>query len=171
MRKLLSNIRRKQVPRTIEIRRAGGIQAAELSAIAFAAKRYWDYPEEWIQLWADELTVSEAYIEANWVYSASDAGRTVGWFAVRQEEKEHWLDYCWVTPEAAGQGVGRQLVQRAFALAAELRSRALKVIADPNAEEFYGKLGFERIGYCPSVPVGRLLPVLKATVDDRGEPE
>jgi hypothetical protein len=31
-----------------------GSDAPELTKIAFAAKRHWDYPEEWIDLWADE---------------------------------------------------------------------------------------------------------------------
>jgi hypothetical protein len=42
-----------------------------------------------------------------------------------------------------------------------LKWPTLKVIADPNAEAFYCKLGFRRIGDHPSVPAGRQLPVLE----------
>ncbi len=148
----------------VEIQRAEGNYATELTAIAFAAKRYWGYPEEWIRLWAEELSVDAAYIDANAVYAARDGGRILGWCAVVEEGGEHWLDYCWVLPEAAGRGIGKQLVRRALAAAAESASTTLKVIADPNAEDFYRRFGFERIGMHPSVPEGRSLPVLEANI-------
>lgn len=148
----------------IEIRRAKAFEATELTAIAFAAKRHWEYPEEWIQLWADELSVDGGYIEENRVFLASDGTRTLGWCALSEEREGYWLDYCWVLPEAARRGIGRALVLHAFRRAADLRSLFLKVVADPNAEGFYCKMGFRRIGYHPSVPSGRTLPVLQADI-------
>lgn len=158
------NVAVERHPVAIEIVRAEARQARELTAIAFAAKRFWRYPEEWIRLWADELTVSAEYIDTNWVFAAVDGGRTVGWFAVAKEGTEYWLDYCWVMPEATGKGLGSRLAGRAFQLVSELGSKTLKVIADPNAEGFYTTLGFKRIGDYPSVPQGRLLPVMEAPV-------
>ena len=148
----------------VEIRRADGSDTFELTTIALAAKRHWGYSEEWIRLWADELTVDATYIEENWVFLATDGSRTLGWCAVSEKLEEYWLDYCWVLPEAAGHGIGRALIHRAFRLAAERQSLKLKVIADPNAEGFYRKLGFRRIGDRPSTPKGRRLPVLEADV-------
>jgi GNAT superfamily N-acetyltransferase len=152
------------VPMDIEIRRAEAFEAAELTAIAFTAKRHWDYPEEWIDLWAGELSVDGRYIEENRVFLAADDNRILGWCALSEEREEYWLDYCWVLPEAAGRGIGRALVLQAFRLAAELKFPTLKVAADPNAEGFYCKMGFRRIGDRPSVPYGRRLPVLEADV-------
>ena len=40
-------------------------QAESLTQIAFAAKRYWGYPERWIELWSPILTVSPEFIEQN----------------------------------------------------------------------------------------------------------
>lgn len=148
----------------IEIRSAEAVEALELTGIAFAAKRHWGYPEAWINLWADELSIDGDYIEENWVFLATDGNRILGWCAVSEEGEEYWLDYCWVLPEAAGRGIGRALIRQAFRLAAELSSLTLKVIADPNAEGFYRKLGFRPIGIRPSVPNGRKLPILEADV-------
>lgn len=146
----------------VVLREAVGSDAAELTRIAFAAKRHWDYPEEWIELWADELTVDTGYIEGNWVLAATAGSQIVGWCAVTEDRGQYWLDYCWVLPAAAGNGVGRALVARALGYAAASQSRTLKVIADPNAEGFYRRLGFRLIGDCPSRPEGRRLPVLEA---------
>lgn len=148
----------------VVLRAAVGSDAAELTRIAFSAKRHWDYPEAWIELWADELTVDAGYIEANWVLVAMVEAQIVGWCAVVREQGECWLDYCWVLPAAAGKGAGRALVARALGYAAQSQSRTLKVIADPNAEGFYRRLGFRPIGDRPSKPAGRRLPVLEADV-------
>jgi len=145
----------------VKVRRAEGSDASEMTSIAFAAKRHWGYPEEWIELWSDELTVDAVYAQDNRVFVAEDGARMLGWCAVLEAEGEYWLDYCWVLPAAAGRGLGRTLVQRAFSIVAEQRARTLKVIADPNVVGFYRKLGFRRVGFHPSVPKGRQLPVLE----------
>ena len=46
----------------IRIRRATTDDAATLTAIAHAAKRHWGYPEQWIESWSDQLTLSAAYL-------------------------------------------------------------------------------------------------------------
>lgn len=147
--------------------------ADELTAIAFAAKRHWGYPEAWIEAWTDELTVDDEYVRNNRVFVAKSGSRILGWYALAEDENGRWVDFCWVLPEAIGQGVGRTLVNDAFERAADLGWATLKVIADPNAEGFYSKLGFRRIGEYPSVPKGRQLPVLEASVaaDPGGDPE
>jgi GNAT superfamily N-acetyltransferase len=148
----------------IAIRRAEATEAPELTVIAFAAKRRWGYPETWIDLWADELSIDGRYIDENSVFLATDGTRVLGWCAVAEQDGEYWIDYCWVLPEAAGRGIGRALVSQAFRVAAQLKAPTLKVIADPNAEAFYCRMGFRRIGDRPSVPAGRRLPVLEAEV-------
>ena len=50
---------------TVEIRLAQRTDADTLTAIAHAAKRSWRYPEEWIRLWSNELTVTPDFIERN----------------------------------------------------------------------------------------------------------
>lgn len=84
----------------VEIRKAEGAEWPELTAIAFAAKRHWGYPEKWIDLWVDELTIDSQYIERNRVFVANAEARTLGWCAVLAEERQCWLDYCWVLLEA-----------------------------------------------------------------------
>lgn len=148
----------------IMYRKAVGSDASELTNIAFAAKRHWDYPEKWILLWTDDMTVDPGYVENNWILLAETESRILGWCAVSNERGESWLDHCWVLPEAAGNGIGRTLVRMALGYAAKLQSAELKVISDPNAEGFYRKLGFRLVGEHPSTPKGRRLPILEANV-------
>jgi hypothetical protein len=46
----------------VEIIRCKPDDAATLTAIAFAAKRYWGYHERWIESWSDLLTIKREYI-------------------------------------------------------------------------------------------------------------
>ena len=46
----------------ISIRRALPTDALFLTSISFGAKRYWNYPEEYYEIWHDELTITKDYI-------------------------------------------------------------------------------------------------------------
>lgn len=54
----------------ITIRQAKDIESDILTAISFAAKRYWDYPEKYFTIWKEELTITSNYINDNIVFIA-----------------------------------------------------------------------------------------------------
>ncbi|PYS84043.1 MAG: GNAT family N-acetyltransferase, partial [Acidobacteria bacterium] len=54
----------------IQIRRAQPDEAAVLTEIAHAAKRHWGYPENWIEHWQDDLTITPDFIATNEMYVA-----------------------------------------------------------------------------------------------------
>lgn len=135
--------------------------AAELTEVAYAAKRYWDYPEEWIGLWSEELTIRPDYLAQHRVRVVRK-DRILGWCATSRDAQETaWLEACWVRPTYAGRGIGRHLVEDAMQIAAGFGATTMRVISDPNARGFYEKLGFAQIGFEPSLPQGRRLPVLE----------
>jgi hypothetical protein len=76
----------------IEIVRARPGDAATLTTIAFAAKRYWGYPERWIESWHDSLTVQPDFITTHETYSAVVENRSGGFYA--QGCKGDRLDFC-----------------------------------------------------------------------------
>ena len=145
----------------IRIRRARPDEAGELTRIAHAAKRYWGYPEEWIELWATELTVTPAFIESSPVYVAERVETVLGLYALSGKPPELELEHAWVDPNHLRRGVGRLLLEHAAATTRDLGGRALLIASDPNAESFYLKMGAERIGDVPSNPEGRTLPLLR----------
>lgn len=52
----------------IEIRQAKPAESGDLTSISFASKRYWNYPEEYFEIWEKELTITPEYIDNNIVY-------------------------------------------------------------------------------------------------------
>ena len=135
-------------------------EAAALTKIAFAAKRHWGYPERWIELWRDDLTVTPQYIDDNVVFVAEAAGTAIGFAALDMGDGDAEVDHLWVMPEHMGKGVGRQLMQNALRYCRAKAVDSLCVVADPNAREFYSKLGAVYQGQIDSIPQSRKLPLL-----------
>jgi hypothetical protein len=79
--------------------------ADALACIAFAAKRYWGYPESWIKHWRDSLTITPEFIRNNAVYAAVSGGEPCAFYALTSAGGE--LEHLWVLPTWIGSGVGR----------------------------------------------------------------
>ena len=147
------------------IRPASVAEAAVLTTIALDAKRYWGYPEHWIQHWEADLTISPEFIRDHHVYVAEDEGEVRGFYALCVSGEKAELEHMWVTPAWIGTGVGKELFLDAMERAAALDVRDVELTADPNAAGFYERMGASRIGETDSSIDGvpRKLPRLKIT--------
>ncbi len=158
----------------IEIVRARPDQAARLTQIAHAAKSYWGYPAQWIELWHNQLTITSAYIAANAVWVAADEDQVVlGFYALTGAGERLNLEHMWVQPQSFGAGVGSMLFRHAVEQAQALGARMLEIEADPNAEGFYQKLGAETVGEVTYDLEGdpRTLPLMVYWLAGRQEPK
>lgn len=126
----------------MKIRRAQESDAAELTRIAHEAKRHWGYPERWIELWRDDLTLSPEFVKGNEVYLVEEGGEALGFYGLAAGSLEH----LWIRPAAMGKGLGRLLFEHARAVAAAAGLSVLQIDADPNAEAFYLNMGAVRVG-------------------------
>lgn len=130
----------------MKIRKASTEDADSLTHIAHEAKRYWGYPEHWIRHWQNDLTITPEYIENNQVFVAEAGDALVGFYALIFSNEKAELDHLWVMPGHIGTGVGKQLFIHAMRSAAGSDVGAVEILADPNAEGFYQKMGAYRIG-------------------------
>jgi GNAT superfamily N-acetyltransferase len=148
---------------TIDLRRAQTSEADQLTSIAFAAKRYWGYPDRWIDLWRDQLTIAAEYIVASQIFVACLDQAIVGFYALVDHGSIWTLDHLWVQPNSIGHGVGRRLLQHAIDFAREHGAIAIEIEADPNAESFYQHMGARRVSVNRSEIDGqaRELPVMR----------
>jgi GNAT superfamily N-acetyltransferase len=130
----------------IHIRRASPDEAATLSEIAHSAKRHWGYPEEWIEYWKPDLTITPEFITDNDAFVAVSGEEIVGCCALVLSEALAELEHMWIKPEYIGAGVGRSLFDYVKAEAIQRQLAALELSADPNAEGFYERMGAVRVG-------------------------
>ena len=153
------------------IRKAVPSEAEILTRIAHDAKRYWGYPENWIEHWKELLTITPEFIGENEVYLAISEDQVAGFYAIVEVGPRNAddsspgkaeLEHMWVKPEHIGTGIGKELLIHAIEMATFLDAAALEISSDPNAEGFYKRMGAKRIGEISSEIEGqpRTLPHL-----------
>ena len=143
----------------IKIVSAQPSDAEELSEISMTAKSYWQYPDEWLLRWKEELTITSDYIEKHHVCTLQSIYQIVGFCAL-----EKYLDYCeiahlWLRPSFMLKGLGKRLLHHTLSVVD--KGTEVRVVADPHAELFYQKQGFVAYDQVESSPPGRQLPLMK----------
>jgi N-acetylglutamate synthase-like GNAT family acetyltransferase len=146
------------------LRRATRSDAGALTALAHEAKASWGYPKSWIDAWSAQLTVTADYIDHHRVTVACRAYDILGMCAIEDHE-DHWmLEHVWVSPMAQRRGVGRFLVVDAASAAQRVHAAPVRLLADPFAQDFYGRLGARVTGWV-AAPMdgdpGRQLPLME----------
>jgi len=128
-----------------------------LREIAAAAKGHWGYDPQLVAGWAAGMTLPDEPIVAE------RDGRVVGWAAAERRGDVLWLEDLWVEPAAMGEGVGRELFERAKALG--VGCARMEWEADPNAVPFYERMGAAYVRDSAPSEWGRVLPVMGVSLD------
>ena len=108
----------------IQIRQAQDIDAHLLTEISFAAKRHWNYPDNYYDLWRDELTITKDYINQNIIFKALYLDSVLGFYSIIENEadfysgdtlvkKGFWLEHIFIKPEYHKLGIGVLLINHA----------------------------------------------------------
>jgi GNAT superfamily N-acetyltransferase len=144
----------------VNIRPALVSECTRLTAIAHAAKRHWDYPEEWIALWKEDLTYTPARFDTEEILVAEIDSDIAGTVSLCCQGADADLEALWVDPAWIGRGVGSALLDCALRRARAVGASRMTIVADPNAVGFYERAGARQVGWIESTPPGRLLPRL-----------
>ena len=153
------------------IRCARPEEAAVLTELSFAAKRYWGYPEAYLDQWRQELTISGTYIAEYTVY-LYESGSIFGYYSVVDLVEETtvgsivlpagtWLEHMFVRPSAIGNGIGTTLFRHMVAVCRNQGVSRLSILADPHARGFYEKMGCRYVREYPSSIPLRTTPLLE----------
>ena len=134
----------------------------ELTEISFVSKKYWNYSDEWMEIWKDDLTITENFITNNYVYHLeNDVNEIVGFYAFVKFDNYIELDSLFVSPEYIGKGFGNLLMTDFLSKVREIDFNYKKLKAEPFAEIFYKKYGFETIELQLSSKIeNRYLPIM-----------
>lgn len=146
----------------ISIRPVDPDEAEILSHIAFSAKAHWGYPERWLAIWKPQLTFEPGYFQSGESWAAVMDRTPIAFYTLCEKNGAAWLENLWVLPKYIGKGLGKQLFTHAADRAREMGYGILQLEADPNAVEFYEKMGMRKIGERHSEVDGqqRILPIM-----------
>ncbi len=144
------------------ITKAKAEDTTEMTKLIIAAKRYWGYPDEWMQLWMDELTITQAKLDKRDFYLGKNGDEIIYIYAISlMDGDEYELEDCWVAPSYIGHGFGRLLFDDLKKRLHALGCSRLIIISDPNAEGFYRKMGAVKIGEKPTRIEGRSFSIFE----------
>ena len=131
----------------------------ELSRLVKRSKAYWGYDDEFMAKAAPDLIVTEAKLPTTWV--AEMDGQSAGVVALMPINGDIDLDMFFVDPALLRSGLGRVMCDFAVQKARALGAGKLIVVSEPNAEEFYLRMGAVRVGESYSQSTERNLPLLE----------
>jgi len=133
-----------------------------LTEITKKSKAYWGYSEEQILKWNDNLTISADYIETNSVFKLVNEDKIVGYYSyIAEGEKSVILYNLFVLPEYIGKGFGKYLMTDFINRMRNEKFEKITLDSEPNAENFYLKIGFKKIGEFETSIKNRIMPVME----------
>ena len=138
-------------------------EAQALSSLCKRSKAHWGYDSEFMRRAEASLTVTTQEIAQEGVLVCEDENSITGVISVVPMADEGVFDlmHLFVEPHAIGKGVGRALFLAAVSLMRERGGTKLLILSDPNAAEFYRRMGAIDIGEASSDAIPeRLLPLL-----------
>jgi GNAT superfamily N-acetyltransferase len=122
-------------------------EAAALEALQRRASDVWEEYRDQLAAHPEAISVPAEWIDRGLVRVAvSQDDRVLGFAVVLDEE----LDGLFVEPDAMRGGIGRLLVEDAAARGRAAGLSALHVTGNPNAREFYERVGFVVTGEVPT---------------------
>lgn len=150
------------------IRKAELTDRDALTDLCMRSKQSNGYDDAFMAMCADELRVRDSWILDNDFWLAeTGAGRPVGCIrlSAASDGVTGELETCFVDPDWQGQKIGRALFEVLFQRARDLNLATIGLDADPFAEPFYARMGFQTIGRAPSGSIpGRTLPRMELTL-------
>jgi len=154
----------------IQISKTQNSDAEVLTDISFAAKKHWNYPDSYYDLWRDELTITKDYIQQNIVFKALYVDVVIGFYSITENKDDFysgdtfvkqgfWLEHLFIKPEYHKLGIGVSMINHAKQVSRDLGIRNLFIFVDPYAKGFYDRVGAEYLYDSKSSIPGRIIPV------------
>lgn len=154
------------------IRPAKQDEAIILTRISFASKNHWGYPQEYFDIWKDELTITPDYIEKNTVYVYEIGPAVAGYYSVVNLPEEidvtgiklpkgYWLEHMFIVPRHIGEGIGSTMFCHLRDQCSKIGISELGILSDSHSKGFYEKMECRYIREVPSTIKNRTTPYFK----------
>lgn len=137
-----------------------------MNEVILAAKRHWGYSEELMSVWLPDLLVDQVILASRHFWLLEAEAGIVGVLSISVDEDQLCeLEDFWVLPEFMGNGAGRMMFDFVQDWLRKQQLSELMIASDPNAKGFYERMGAVEVGFRPSQPEGRMLPLMRYVCD------
>ncbi len=147
-----------------------------LTEISFQSKNFWNYPDEYFDIWKKELIITKDYLKKNSVFVFADKEKITGYYSLVSLKnnlkvneniiihKGVWLEHLFIIPEKIKNGVGSKLMNHMVSHCLSNKIDKINILADPNSRGFYEKKGAKYISEYPSTINGRTTPFFEWSI-------
>jgi ribosomal protein S18 acetylase RimI-like enzyme len=133
-----------------------------LTEITKKSKAHWGYSDEQMEKWNNNLTITRDYIEENLVFNLIDENQIIGYYSyLRLENNQVKIDNLFILPEYIGKGFGSFLMNDFLERMRNEKHQKIILDSEPNAEQFYKKIGFTKIGEFETSIKNRFMPIME----------
>lgn len=146
----------------MKIQKAKPEDHIRLTEITKKSKAFWGYSKEQILAWDNQLTITSAYIQNNPVFNLVEKNKIMGYYSyIIEENNQVKLDNLFLLPEYIGKGFGLYLMNDFLQRMQNEKCQKIILDSEPNAEQFYQKLGFKKIGEFETSIKNRFMPIME----------
>jgi N-acetylglutamate synthase-like GNAT family acetyltransferase len=145
----------------VQIREAKIDEIDALNKFICASKGHWGYTEKFLDEFIARWRLNKKYFEKNSVQIIENSNEIIGIFSFSLEgNNEVELDLFFINSCMIGKGFGKIMWEKCIEYAALRGWKSFKLIADPNSEPFYLRMGAKTITNFESFP-GRFVPIMR----------
>lgn len=120
---------------------ATAADAEELSGVAVRSKRHWGYSKEAMELWNQNLTITEDFINTHTVIKATLEDDTVGFFALEEIQPVTRITHYWIDTPFMRKGYGTGMYNYMVDFLRQNKVEKATIVLDPNGFSFFEKKG------------------------------
>jgi|SRR5690554_1431139 len=115
--------------------------AEELSAVAIRSKRHWGYSKEAMELWNQNLTITEDFLNSHTVIKATLEGEIVGFFALEDIQSVTRIAQYWIDTPYMRKGYGTVMYNYLRDYLRQRNVEKVTLVLDPNGMSFFENKG------------------------------
>jgi N-acetylglutamate synthase-like GNAT family acetyltransferase len=145
----------------MKLRKASADEVEALNQFIRLSKGVWGYSDDFLDEFIERWGLTKETLEKKSVKILEMDGEIHGVFSFGPNKKKKIeLDLFFVNPKFIKTGIGRKMWNFIDEYARANKWKGFELISDPNAEEFFQRMGAKTVSTVESFP-GRFVPVMK----------
>jgi GNAT superfamily N-acetyltransferase len=157
------------IAQSLKVRDAELSDLATIQELYVASKAYWGYDDEFMNKFKNQCDITINHIQNYSFKLFSNSEQFIGFYAFAIHEHKPIslsLEKFFIHPNSIGKGIGKIMWQHFVNFAKTIGKYAFTLESDPNAINFYKKMGCVQIGTGESSIIkNRAIPILIYNID------
>lgn len=121
--------------------KATAADCQDLSDVAIRSKRHWGYSKEAMELWNQNLTMTEEFLDSHTVIKATLEDDIVGFFALEEIQPTTRIAQYWIDTPYMRRGYGSAMFKYLKSFLKQKDVEKATIVLDPHGLAFFERHG------------------------------